>query len=77
MMLIHAMYIEHIPPNILFEELRQAINGDEEPPLTLAQMHDLWEDRSVSVSRAKRETGTTKDGKPIGSGRKRGNFTNI
>ena len=72
MMLIHAMYVELMPPNPMIEVIRQAINDDDEFDLTQSQTHDLWDDRSVTVERSKRETSTSKEGKIVGNGRKRG-----
>jgi hypothetical protein len=72
LMLTYSMYIEHIPSHKMLEDFREAINEEEEPHLTLPQMHDLWEDRAVGVGRAKRETGVTKEGKSMGNSRKRG-----
>jgi hypothetical protein len=72
LMLTYSMYIEHIPSHKMLEEFRQAINEEEETHLTVAQMHELWEDRSVGVGRAKRETGITKEGKALANARKRG-----
>ena len=71
MMLSHALYIEHMNPSALLEGIRQAINEDEKPPLTTAQVHDLWNDKTITVERAKRDGGTPKDGKSSAK-RKRG-----
>ena len=70
-MLSHAMYVEHMPPNELLEAIRQAINQDDAYSLTLAQTHDLWDDRSVNVDRAQRDNVKAKEGKSNTS-RKRG-----
>jgi hypothetical protein len=72
LMMTHSLYIEHIPCQKMLEMFMLAINEEEDIPITIAQMHDLWEDKSVGVGRAKRETGTAKDGKAMANSRKRG-----
>jgi hypothetical protein len=58
LMLTYSMYLEHIPAKVLVENIRGAINKDQEHGLgnlTHGQIQDLWEDTIVGVLRNSRQ----------------------
>ena len=47
-MLLHSVYLEHIPPTILIETLRETMSVSRDK-LTRAQVQDMWEDKVTLV----------------------------
>ena len=72
LMMSHAMYIEHIPTNIMLKSIREVICEVTGNDLSVEHMHDLWVDKNVSAERLTRDTTAVK---PTGKSRKRGELS--